>query len=144
MTMRDWSEIPASWNVPRALIGHARPVALRALIVDDSPDVLALTREILTRQGIIVVGVALDGAAALLCAAGERPDVAIVDIDLGGESGFDLVERLAPAIQVVLTSTHAESDFADLIDASAAIGFLSKSDLSGAAIEALVSARPGT
>jgi DNA-binding NarL/FixJ family response regulator len=92
----------------------------------------------------MVVGVALDGAAALRCAADERPDVALVDIDLGGESGFDLVDRLHPAVPVVLTSTHAESDFADLIDASPAIGFLSKSDLSGPAIEALVNARPGT
>jgi DNA-binding NarL/FixJ family response regulator len=119
-------------------------VALRLLIVDDSPEVLALTRELLARQGLIVVGAALDGAGALQSVADERPDVALVDIDLGGESGFELIERLDPAVRVVLTSTHAESDFADLIDASRAVGFLSKSDLSASAIEALVSERPGT
>jgi DNA-binding response OmpR family regulator len=124
-------------------MSDARQVALRLLIVDDSPDVLALTRELLTRQGITVVGVALDGAAALRCAAAETPDAALVDIDLGGESGFDLVGRLQPPVPVVLTSTHAESDFADLIEASDAIGFLPKTELSGPAIEALVSGRRG-
>jgi DNA-binding NarL/FixJ family response regulator len=119
-------------------------VALRLLIVDDSPEVLELTRELLGRQGLTVVGVALDSAGALAHAAEQRPDVALVDIDLGGESGFELIERLDPAVRVVLTSTHAEGDFADLIDASRAVGFLSKSDLSAPAIEALVSARPGT
>jgi DNA-binding NarL/FixJ family response regulator len=119
-------------------------VALRLLIVDDSPEVLALAGELLARQGLDVVGTALDGAAALRSAADQRPDVALVDIDLGAESGFELIERLDPAVRVVLTSTHAESDFADLIDASRAVGFLSKSDLSAPAIEALVNGRPGT
>jgi DNA-binding NarL/FixJ family response regulator len=128
----------------RRFVGHPRQVALRLLIVDDSPEVLDLTRELLGRQGLVVVGIALDGDSALRCAAVERPDVALVDIDLGRESGFELVERLGPAVRAVLTSTHAESDFADLIEASPAIGFLSKSDLSGPAIEALVSGRPGT
>jgi DNA-binding NarL/FixJ family response regulator len=119
-------------------------MALRLLIVDDSPEVLALTRELLARQGLEVVGAVLDGASALRAALETRPEVALVDIDLGGESGFELIEHLDPAVQVVLTSTHAESDFADLVDASRAVGFLSKSDLSARAIEALLSARPGT
>jgi DNA-binding NarL/FixJ family response regulator len=119
-------------------------VALRLLIVDDSPDVLALTRELLSRQGITVVGVAQDGDSALRCAADERPDVALVDIDLGGESGFELAERFDAEVSVVLISTHAENDFADLVEASRAVGFLSKSDLSRPAIEALLSGRRGT
>jgi two-component system, NarL family, nitrate/nitrite response regulator NarL len=119
-------------------------VALRLLIVDDSPEVLALTRELLGRQGITVVGTARDSATALRCAADERPDAALVDIDLAGESGFDLIERLGPAVRVVLTSTHNESDFSDLIDESQAVGFLSKSELSGPAIEAILSGRRGT
>ena len=113
-------------------------VPLRLLIVDDSPEVLAVARELLERQGLIVVGVALDGTTALRSALEQRPDVALVDIDLGGESGFDLIERFDPAVRVVLTSTHASGDFADLIESSKALGFLPKSELSASAIQALV------
>jgi hypothetical protein len=59
--------------------------------------------------------------------------VTLVDIDLGGESGFDLVERLAPA-PTVLMSLHSEADFTELIEASSALGFLPKSRLSAAAM----------
>ena len=64
------------------------------------------------------------------------PDVTLVDIDLGGESGFDLVagDRARPRRgrrrRMILISAHAEADFADLIAASPAVGFLSKSELS--------------
>ena len=127
-----------------AVFGDSRRVPLRLLLVDDSPEVLALTRELLEHQGVEVVAVAADIASALRCAVALRPDVAIVDIDLGGESGFDLVERLAPGVRAVLTSTHAEDDFLDLIGASRALGFLTKSDLSAPAIAAIVNAHSGT
>jgi CheY-like chemotaxis protein len=72
-----------------------------------------------------------------------QPDVTLLDIDLGGESGFDLARRLhreaslAPS-QMVLISTHAEQDYADLIAASPALGFLHKSALSANAIQDLI------
>jgi DNA-binding NarL/FixJ family response regulator len=119
-------------------------VTLRLLIVDDSRDVLAAVRDLLERQGITVVGVAVDIAGALRCAATERPDAALVDIELEGETGFQLIERLDPAVRAVLTSTHAASDYADLIETSGALGFLPKSELSAAAIDAILSAHPGT
>jgi DNA-binding NarL/FixJ family response regulator len=106
---------------------------LRSLIVDDNGNFLAAARNLLEREGIEVVGVAATGAEALELANELRPDVALVDIDLGDESGFDVARRLveeAGEESVVLISSYAERDFADLIAASPAVGFLSKSDLS--------------
>jgi CheY-like chemotaxis protein len=115
------------------------PVSLRCLIVDDNADFLAAACALLNRWGISVVGLASTGAEALQQASKLRPDVALVDIDLGGESGFDVARLLAgtPGLEplpVVLISTYAEKDFVDLIAASPAVGFVSKSDLSGKAI----------
>jgi DNA-binding NarL/FixJ family response regulator len=115
---------------------------VRLLIVDDNCDVLAAIRDLLERQGITVVGVAVDIAGALRCAEQERPDAALVDIELAGETGFELIEQLDSTVRAVLTSTHAASDYADLIDASRALGFLPKSDLSAAAVEAVLSGPP--
>jgi CheY-like chemotaxis protein len=116
---------------------------LRCLIVDDSLRFLEAARGLLERQGIAVVGVASNTAEALQRADELRPDVTLLDIDLGGESGLELARRLhrqagpAPA-PVILISTHAEQDYAELIAASPAVGFLPKTALSAAAIRDLL------
>jgi CheY-like chemotaxis protein len=119
---------------------------LRCLIVDDSARFLQAARALLEREGISVVGVASSGAEALRQASELRPDVLLLDIDLAGESGLEVARRLAgqPGLagsRMILTSTHAEEDFAELIAASPAVGFLSKSNLSARAIGVLL-ARP--
>jgi DNA-binding NarL/FixJ family response regulator len=111
--------------------------ALRCLIVDDSARFLEAARNHLEREGIAVVGVASTIAQALQQVERLRPDVTLVDIDINGESGFELARRLQ-ASRVILISTHDEDDFADLIAASPAVGFLSKADLSAGAIRDLL------
>jgi DNA-binding NarL/FixJ family response regulator len=120
---------------------------LRCLIVDDSPRFLEAARGLLERQGIVVVGVTSTSAEALARTRELRPDVTLVDIDLGGESGLELARRLhreaGPGLaRVILVSTHAEQDYAELIAASPAIGFLPKTALSGDAIRHLLTS-PG-
>jgi DNA-binding NarL/FixJ family response regulator len=117
---------------------------LRCLIVDDSSHFLNAARGLLERQGMMVVGVASTGAEAVRQVEDLRPDVTLVDIDLGGESGFDVARRLQHDSDekpgpVIMISTHAEQDYADLIAASPAIGFLPKSALSADAIRDLLS-----
>ena len=118
-------------------------MTLRCLIVDDSRRFLDAARGLLERQGITVVGVASTGAEALRLAEELQPDVTLVDIGLGDESGFDLARQLsreanlAPS-RTILISTQAEQDYADLIAASPAVGFLSKSALSAGAIRDLL------
>lgn len=122
---------------------------LRCMIVDDSADFAAAARDLLERQGLDVVGVAATTAEALSTASEARPDVALIDIDLGEESGLDLAELLSGTagleeLPLVLISTYSEHDVADVVDASPAVGFLTKSTLSASAIQELLSARPGT
>jgi DNA-binding NarL/FixJ family response regulator len=115
---------------------------MRCLIVDDSADFVGAARGLLECEGIAVVGVASTSADALRHFEQLRPDVTLVDINLGSESGFELAEQLhrvggpSPS-SVILISTHAAQDFADMIDTSPAVGFLSKSALTCAAIHDL-------
>jgi DNA-binding NarL/FixJ family response regulator len=93
----------------------------------------------LERQGMAVVGVAANGAEALRQARELRPDVALVDISLGPESGFDVGRQIAPHVRsVILISSHDEDDYAELIADSPAVGFLSKAELSADAIRRLL------
>ena len=95
---------------------------MRCLIVDDSADFRHAASAMLERAGISVVGKASNSAEALRFYEELRPDVALVDIDLGGEDGFALAEQLdrastASALAVILVSTYAESDLAEMIRA---------------------------
>jgi CheY-like chemotaxis protein len=114
-------------------------VALRSLLVDDSKQFLEAASELLEGQGIAVVGVASTVDEALARVRELEPDVTIIDVHLKGESGFDLAWQLAAASDVaptstILTSTHAESDLADLIAVTPVLGFIAKTDLSAESI----------
>jgi two-component system, NarL family, nitrate/nitrite response regulator NarL len=111
-------------------------VGPRCLIVDDNAGFRDAARSLLEREAIEVVGVASNSAEARANVAELGPDVVLVDIDLGAESGFELARALARQThtRLILISTHSETDFADLIAASPAIGFIAKSQLSARAV----------
>jgi two-component system, NarL family, nitrate/nitrite response regulator NarL len=117
-------------------------VALHCLIVDDSATFLDAATALLEREGVTVVGVASDSAQALARVKELHPDVVLLDIMLGRESGFDVAWRLADSelagIAVILISTHVEADLEDLIEEVPVAGFLQKSELSANAIRSLI------
>ena len=120
--------------------------ALGVLIVDDNRFFLDAARDRLEREGLHVVGVATTSAEALRRAEELRPDVVLVDVMLGKESGFELARR--PAAQhrdggpaVILISTYSAADFAAPIAESPATGFLPKQELSADAIYRIVDGR---
>jgi CheY-like chemotaxis protein len=116
---------------------------MRCVIVDDSSIFVDAARRLLETDGFTVVGVASNSAEALRCVEQLRPDVTLVDVNLGMESGFELAEQLhrsaeAAPSPVILISTQAEDDIADSIAASPAVGFLTKLALTPAAVRDLV------
>ena len=118
-------------------------VPLRILIVDDNESFLGAARLLLERERLQVVGVTATATDALRRVERLRPDVVLVDITLHGESGFELARRLVERNRVggpavILISTHAREDLADLIAECPATGFLSKSELCAEAIRRLL------
>jgi CheY-like chemotaxis protein len=122
-------------------------VSIRCLLVDDSDAFIEAASVLLQREGVTVAGVASTSAEALRQARALRPDIILVDIGLGDESGFDLARLLAQDGQdgnaeVILISARAEIDYAELIAESPAAGFLVKSDLSARAIGQVLGLTP--
>ena len=121
----------------------ARLMVLRCLIVDDCPHFLDAARALLEREGLAVVGVASTTAEALRQVQAVKPDVALVDVELGNESGFDLARRIRSETsldpsRVILISTYSDEDLEDLITDAPAAAFLSKSRLSARAIREIL------
>ena len=134
---------------------------LRCLLVDDNDAFLEAARVLLEQQGVQVAGMASNIAGALRQARALRPDVILVDIGLGEESGFELAQLLAAGpggqraqrgqgvrADVILISAQAETDYTDLIAESPVAGFLPKSELSAQRINQILNrqlrvGRPG-
>ena len=113
------------------------------LIVDDCRSFADAARLLLERQGVRVVGAACTSAEALELVADLQPDVVLVDLMLGDESGLDLARLLArrgagDAPAVILISACSRVDVEELMAASPASGFLPKSDLSADAIRRIL------
>jgi DNA-binding NarL/FixJ family response regulator len=130
--------IHATFNVVGPQARDTGAVSISVVIVDDNQPWMAAAASLLEREGMSVTGVASTSANALKDVKELRPDVVLVDIFLGTESGFELAQLLThdedPPPVVILISSHAEEDLAELIGASPARGFLSKSELSADAI----------
>lgn len=113
------------------------------LIVDDHAGFRRSAARALAAQGWQVIGHASDGHSGLEAAARLQPDMVLVDVGLPDLSGLDVAAQLRkrhPGIAVVVTSTHDREDYAEVAAASGARGFLSKVELSGSALSALLAA----
>ena len=116
---------------------------LRCVIVDDSPVFLEAAASVLERHGVRVVGVAGTAQEAVERVQELRPDVTLLDVNLGAESGFEVARRLSQEAgvepeQMILISTEDADEYADLLVDSPVAGFLSKAALSGAGIRELL------
>ena len=155
-------KLPASRNAAAPYPGQSDRMPPRCLLVDDNEAFLETASLLLEQEGLTVAGVASSIAQALRQARALRPDLILVDIGLGDESGFDLARLLAqdgqgapggpwgpwgpggPGVgaDVILISTGAEADYRDLIDDSPAAGFLAKSELSVQGIRRILGHTP--
>jgi DNA-binding NarL/FixJ family response regulator len=116
---------------------------LRVMLVDDHALVRSAVRQAISAPDVELVGEAATAAEALALAPVLKPDVLLLDIDLPGMNGVQLVSELAPRLPmtkiVMLTVSSSERDLIDAV-ARGAAGYLTK-DLSP---EALLRSLRGT
>ncbi len=111
------------------------------LIVDDHPSFRASARALLQAEGFEVVGEAEDGESALVAARELDPELVLLDVQLPDIDGFEVASRLKESgstASIVLTSSREGCDFGCRIADSGARGFVTKAELSGAALVALL------
>jgi DNA-binding response OmpR family regulator len=89
---------------------------MKILIADDDRDLLGLIAFTLTQAGYLVVK-ANDGPSAIHAFKGESPDLAVLDINMPGASGFQVCEaiRSQSRIPVMMLTVRGEEE--DLIKA---------------------------
>jgi DNA-binding NarL/FixJ family response regulator len=111
------------------------------LIVDDHDAFRESASALLEAEGFEVIGEAADGDAAIAEADRLRPEVVLLDIQLPDIDGFTVAERLSTRAEpprVVLISSRDAAAYGPRLEATPAQGFITKRELSGAALAALV------
>ena len=111
------------------------------VIVDDNDAFRARARRLLDAEGFEVIGEARDGGDGLALVRELRPDLALLDVQLPDTDGFALAERLREdrgVTAVVIISTREAADYASSVTRCGALGFISKSELCGAALQEIV------
>ena len=108
---------------------------LRMLVVDDNPDFVRAACEWITAElGVIIVGTAADGRAALAAVERLRPHFVLMDVVMPGMDGIEATRRMKarPDAPVVVLITLHDPDVlrAAALDAGAD-GVLSKKVLGG-------------
>jgi two-component system, cell cycle sensor histidine kinase and response regulator CckA len=104
-----------------------KPVSV--LIADDHPPVLDSVSRVLESKGFRVVGTAADGNTALRRIIDRRPQVALVDIRMGGLNGVEVARRaaaLAPNTAVVLYTGQGDGELVRQAMDAGARGYLRK------------------
>ncbi|MDO9048364.1 MAG: response regulator [Methylobacter sp.] len=98
------------------------------LLVDDDRVVLAVLALGLSKAGYTVsTAESVDETEALL-AGGERPDLAILDVNMPGRSGLELAERLHSFdhIPFMLLTAYSDQEIVEQAAACGALGYLVK------------------
>jgi two-component system invasion response regulator UvrY len=122
--------------VPSARQGHSGPVPIRIALVDDHSQFRNYLADVLSRQpGLSVVLQAQDGVAAAKAlnalAAGELPDVVLMDVDMprgGGIAATREILRLHPGLCIVALSMHDDPRLFDAMHQAGARGHVLKGE----------------
>jgi DNA-binding NarL/FixJ family response regulator len=119
----------------------AKSAKARILIVDDHPLVREwLTNLIKQTPDLIVCGEAEDAETAIQVIGSSRPDLAVIDISLGGSSGIDLIRLIRttfPKVAMVVLSMHDERVYAERCIRAGAHGYIMKRESTKKIVDAI-------
>lgn len=115
-----------------------KPIS-KVLIVDDHPIVCQGLQALIDAQDdFSVCGIAEDVAGALDTISREQPDIAIVDLNLKGGDGLELIKaRRGHELPILVLSMHEEGLYAERAIRAGAKGYLMKQEASDKVIDAL-------
>ena len=113
----------------------------RVYLVDDHPLVREWLANLIDQQAdLAVCGEAGSAAAAMSGIGAAKPDVAVVDISLGGRSGLELIRDLKqahPRVAVLVLSMHHEDLYAERALRAGARGYIMKREVTKKVIAAI-------
>jgi two-component system LytT family response regulator len=100
---------------------------LRILVVDDEPLARRRLRRMLAAEpDVLVVGECGSGSEAVRAIADHSPDVALLDIQMPGADGFEVLDHIGPAVLPLVVFVTAYDEYALRAIEAAALDYLLK------------------
>lgn len=119
-----------------------RLAGLKALVVEDESIIYFLLEDMLKEMGCAEVRHAIDVGDALAALGRERPDVAVLDVNLAGESAFVVAERLeAAAVPFIFATGYGRHGLPERWATQLVIQKPFRAETLGAALAAALAAR---
>jgi DNA-binding NarL/FixJ family response regulator len=102
--------------------------AIGILVIDDQPAVRAGLARLIAciPQALRFVSTAATGVEALRVAAQLKPEVVVLDVDLGGEDGLALIPQLAATARVLVLTSHGDAATRERATRLGALAFVEK------------------
>jgi two-component system, NarL family, nitrate/nitrite response regulator NarL len=119
---------------------------VRVLVVDDHRAVLWGLGKLIESAGppLELVGTASNSADALAASAGHRPNVVLLDLDLGTANGADLVPQMCQnGAKVIILSGSADPELRERAVMAGASGFVHKSEPAETILRAITRVHAG-
>jgi len=113
---------------------------IRVFLVDDHPAVREGLSLLLAHKGLVICGEASCKDEALPLLATAEPDIVLVDLTLGDESGITLIETLRKddcAIKCLVYSMHDDSERIQAALAAGANGYVTKREVAATLLTAI-------
>ena len=114
--------------MPLCRTEHLGQIVLRIVIAEDSPQVLRQFISLLGSE-FHIVGTAENGKSALECIRHQRPDVAVLDLQMPVLNAMDVtleLQKLTPSPAVVICSVETDSEFVEAALEAGAICYVFK------------------
>lgn len=123
------------------MTARTEPTLVNVLVVDDQPPFRAAARAVVDRvDGFVLVAEAASGEEAVLLSEQLRPDLVLMDINMGEMDGIEAARRITasqPGVVVILVSTYGIDDLPPPARTSGAAAYLNKDELSPRTIRRL-------
>ena len=134
------SHPPLPVSAPNPVIGP-----LRVLIVEDHAPTRAAIALLLEHEfpRMVVIGTAGDSDAALRAVLDEAPEVVVLDLDLAGKDGLELIPAISRDIAVIILTSSDDLMARPRALAAGATAFVSKLSPAQELISAILAVRPG-
>ena len=140
------NEQPQDVRSLRPMAASSRAQSLKVMLVEDHPLVRSAIKQTLSVPGIDVIAEAGSAEEALDLIRTHQPDVMLVDLELPGMNGVQLVREVAPRLPdckiVMLTGSSRNEDVVAAVRSGAA-GYLTKDMAAEALVRALRGIREG-
>jgi DNA-binding NarL/FixJ family response regulator len=120
---------------------------MKILIVDDHTLIRAALADLLAKHQFEVVAEASSSNQAAALINTHRPEIVLVDINLGGDSGVDLIKQMkrsAEASKFVVLTMHDDNQTFESAKAAGAVAFVTKSAPTQSLLEILHAAAAGS